>query len=205
MSKKKIYAVKNGKKIGIFKTWDECKEQVNGYKGAEYKSFENEEDALNYINGTNVVIVSPAMPKKDEIYAYIDGSFNKDTNEYAYGIVIINSQKEIKTLSGKDNREDVASMRNVAGELKGAMTVVNYVVKNLPEIKKIRIYHDYEGIAKWVTGEWRTNLEFTTKYKEYMNKMKENIEISFEKVKAHTGVEYNEMADKLAKNELGIK
>lgn len=205
MSKKKFYAVKNGKKIGIFNTWDECKEQVNGYKGAEFKSFENREEALNYINGTDVKIISPAIPKEDEIYAYIDGSFNKDTNEYAFGVVIINSQKEIKTFSGKDNREDVASMRNVAGELKGAMTVVNYVVKNLPEIKKIKIYHDYEGIAKWVTGEWRTNLEFTIKYKEYMNKMKEKIEISFEKVKAHTGVEYNEMADKLAKNELGIK
>lgn len=35
----KFYAVRKGKKTGIFSTWDECKEQVTGYKGAIYKSF----------------------------------------------------------------------------------------------------------------------------------------------------------------------
>ena len=28
LSKKKFYAVKKGKKIGIYNTWDECKKQV---------------------------------------------------------------------------------------------------------------------------------------------------------------------------------
>ena len=41
----KFYAVKEGKKPGIYHTWDECKEQVNGYSGAVYKSFSNEEEA----------------------------------------------------------------------------------------------------------------------------------------------------------------
>lgn len=45
MSKKKIYAVMQGRKTGIFKTYDECKEQVTGYQNAIFKSFENEEDA----------------------------------------------------------------------------------------------------------------------------------------------------------------
>lgn len=45
MSKKKIYAVMQGRKTGIFKTYDECKEQVTGYPNAIFKSFENEEDA----------------------------------------------------------------------------------------------------------------------------------------------------------------
>ena len=27
----KFYAVKEGKKPGIYMSWDECKEQVNGY------------------------------------------------------------------------------------------------------------------------------------------------------------------------------
>ena len=35
----KYYAVKKGRKTGIFTTWDDCKAQVNGYKGAVYKSF----------------------------------------------------------------------------------------------------------------------------------------------------------------------
>ena len=45
----KFYAVKEGKKPGIYMSWDECKEQVNGYSGAVYKSFTNEEEAKAFI------------------------------------------------------------------------------------------------------------------------------------------------------------
>ena len=46
----KFYAVKEGKKPGIYHTWDECKEQVNGYSGAVYKSFTNEEEAKAFLS-----------------------------------------------------------------------------------------------------------------------------------------------------------
>ena len=40
MSKKqKYYVVWRGKKPGIYKSWEECKEQITGYKNAQYKSF----------------------------------------------------------------------------------------------------------------------------------------------------------------------
>ena len=42
MAKKKFYAVRQGRKIGMFLTWDECKKQVMGYPGAIYKSFGTE-------------------------------------------------------------------------------------------------------------------------------------------------------------------
>ena len=37
--KVKYYAVRVGRKAGIYKTWSECKEQVCEYSGAIYKSF----------------------------------------------------------------------------------------------------------------------------------------------------------------------
>jgi ribonuclease HI len=36
---KKLYVVWKGRKTGIFKSWDECAAQVNGFPGAEYKAF----------------------------------------------------------------------------------------------------------------------------------------------------------------------
>lgn len=39
MGKKKFYVVWKGKKQGVFSSWEECKESVDGFKGAEYKSF----------------------------------------------------------------------------------------------------------------------------------------------------------------------
>ena len=108
----KFYAVKEGKKPGIYHTWDECKEQVNGYSGAVYKSFTNEEEAKAFI-------------KKEErkvsddlgLLAYVDGSYNIKTKEYGYGCVLIEGQQVIKQLLGKGNQPDYASMRNVSGEI----------------------------------------------------------------------------------------
>ena len=37
--KKKVYAVRNGRKTGLFMSWDDCKKQVDAYPGARYKSF----------------------------------------------------------------------------------------------------------------------------------------------------------------------
>ena len=45
----KYYAVKNGRKKGIFLTWDECKESVDGYPSATFKSFKTKEDAEAYL------------------------------------------------------------------------------------------------------------------------------------------------------------
>ncbi|MBK8473011.1 MAG: RNase H1/viroplasmin domain-containing protein [Sphingobacteriales bacterium] len=37
-SKKKYYVVWTGRKTGIFRTWDECKAQVDGFAQARYQS-----------------------------------------------------------------------------------------------------------------------------------------------------------------------
>ena len=52
MAKKKFYAVKQGRKTGMFLTWDDCKKQVMGYPGAIYKSFGTREEAEAYLGVT---------------------------------------------------------------------------------------------------------------------------------------------------------
>ena len=48
-TKRKFYAVANGYKTGIFKTWADCKDSVHGYPGAKYKSFKTEALATEYL------------------------------------------------------------------------------------------------------------------------------------------------------------
>ncbi len=43
--KKKFYVVWKGKKPGVYSTWNECKKQINGFEGAQYKSFAIESEA----------------------------------------------------------------------------------------------------------------------------------------------------------------
>lgn len=49
--KKKFYVVWKGKHSGIFETWDDCKAQIKGYKGAQYKSFSTFAVAKKAFNG----------------------------------------------------------------------------------------------------------------------------------------------------------
>ena len=48
---KKYYAVKEGRTRGIFEDWESCKQSVNGYSGAQYKSFPTREEAEKYVCG----------------------------------------------------------------------------------------------------------------------------------------------------------
>ena len=45
MAKKKYYVVWSGHKKGVFSSWDQCKKQIDGYQGAQYKAFADKEEA----------------------------------------------------------------------------------------------------------------------------------------------------------------
>jgi len=46
MNAKKWYVVWKGLEPGIYTTWPECKQQIDGFEGARYKSFETQEHAV---------------------------------------------------------------------------------------------------------------------------------------------------------------
>lgn len=193
----KYYAVKKGRNPGIYHTWGECSNQVIGYKGASYKKFHSYDEALDFMEGHKTATINTKNEiKDDEMIAYVDGSFSVDANIYSYGIVIITKDGK-ETFNGYGNDLDLAQMRNVSGELKGAVEAIQLAVDR--HMKRLYLHYDYAGIEKWATGEWKTNKNGTKMYKEFYDKMKDQIDIVFIKVKAHSGVEYNEEADGLAK------
>lgn len=196
---KKYYAVKQGKKTGVFTTWDECKQNVHGYPGAEYKSFTSKVEAENYLRGSN----EAEGPKEDsategetEVVAYVDGSFNEESSEFSYGAVVFYEGEQMH-FAEKFNDPDLVSMRNVAGEIKGSERAMAFAVEK--GAKSLAIHHDYEGIAKWCNGEWKANKTGTKAYKKYYDDIKNDVSVKFVKVKSHSGDEFNDLADKLAK------
>ncbi|MFI3325825.1 MAG: ribonuclease H family protein [Clostridia bacterium] len=193
---KKIYCVKNGRKTGKFYTWEQCKAQVDGFTGAIYKSFTDENDADNYLDYKEQEHTSD-----DVAIAYVDGSFKESSAEFSCGAVILYGGTEI-CISKKYNDEKFVSMRNVAGEIMGAVEVLRYCIKN--NIQNIDIYHDYEGVAKWPTNQWKANKSGTIAYKKFCDNCRDKISFKFVKVKAHSNNKYNDMADELAKKALGI-
>ena len=45
MAKGKFYVVWNGRNVGVYSDWDSCKMQIEGFKGAQYKSFPDRQSA----------------------------------------------------------------------------------------------------------------------------------------------------------------
>lgn len=205
MAKKKVYAVRKGKKTGLFQTWDACRASVDGYPGAEYKSFLSMEEAQAYLNrpadllpgARSSVGTDGGKNEEDQVVAYVDGSFNKDIGRYAFGCVLIRPDGGIVRESGSGNDPESLQLRNVTGEMLGAMYAVRWCEVN--GYSAVRICYDYMGIEMWAVGSWRTNNSLTQKYAAFMRESGSRIRITFQKIAAHTGVEYNEEADKLAK------
>ena len=191
----KFYAVKKGKKTGIFSTWDECKEQVTGFKGAVYKSFKTLSEAEAFLEKNEEKIEN--IEEVDGVYAYIDGSFDRVSGIYGSGVVIVDGDEKYE-YKHAGNREDYAQLHNVAGELEAAKFVMWYAVDK--KIKEITLFYDYQGIEAWAVGDWKANLSYTQDYVKFYNKVKTAVKVNFVKVKAHTGIELNEVVDKLAKD-----
>ncbi|MDU5417873.1 ribonuclease H family protein [Peptoniphilus harei] len=188
----KYYAVRIGRNPGIYHTWDECKRETMGFKGASFKKFSTREDAEAFINEVEEEKKESAV--KDELVVYVDGSYRNKDKSHSYGVYMFNDEEEY-TYSKRFFKD--SEMRNVSGEIKGAMRAMEEAVK-LGK-KKIYLHYDYEGIRSWALGFWKTNKEGTIYYKNFYDSIKDKLEVKFIKVEAHSGVKYNELVDQLAK------
>ena len=136
-----------------------------------------------------------------EAIAYVDGSFNTDTGEYGSGVAFF-CGGELTEFSQKGSNPDAATMRNVSGEVMASMIAMREASKR--NLRTLVIYHDYEGIAKWCTGEWKTKKEGTRIYKEFYQQMRlSGLDIQFVKVEGHSGDTWNDRADELARDAIG--
>jgi ribonuclease HI len=133
-----------------------------------------------------------------KISAYVDGSYDSVGHIYGGGVAIqVEGIEAPLSLKVHGNDKAYERFRNVAGELLATMTAIN--VAREVGCTELEIYYDYEGIAKWINGEWQARKQIAIKYQMFVRAAQQLMTISFHKVRAHSGDKLNELADKLAK------
>lgn len=197
-----FYAVAKGRDIGVFDSWDKCNKLVNKFSNADYRKFKLEDEAIIYVHDKNpgfmkeyVAKITGESFKDDILYAFIDGSYNKETKKIGYGIVYVKKNEIISKDLGLVDKNIQYKSKNVLGELKSAEKVIYTAIAN--NYKHICICYDFEGIKGWALDIWKSNIELTQNYKKLMKKYIPILDITFKKVDTHIN-KYNKMADKLA-------
>ncbi|MDU5493304.1 MAG: ribonuclease H family protein [Clostridium perfringens] len=204
---KKYYAIAKGKSgiPKIVETWTECQKEVIGCKGAKYKSFASKEEAEKFIsiheNGGSFEEVKGNEEVKDDlIYIYVDGSFKVSKENYSYGFLVVKNDEILYEDNGVGYDKEAIALRNVSGEVEGAMKAIEYAIEN--GYKDIVLCYDYQGIESWALGTWKRNNRITQNYNEFMQEKFKLIKVRFKKIKGHSGNKFNDRADILAKKAL---
>lgn len=214
MAKNKFYAIRSGvhpetkERVEnlILTSWAEAGTYVTGVK-AEYKGFPTLPEAEEYLGSSDPLLnKSEGKYNKHALHVYVDGSYNKDIPNYGYGMVCAKDGKFLHMQHGEGKNADAISMQQIGGELLGCMNGLLYALKN--GHKEVVIFHDYKGVCYHAIGYWKRDNAFSETYYNWVqNFLSKNpsITVTFCKVDAHTGDDFNELADGQAKKSVGLE
>jgi ribonuclease HI len=197
MANSKYYAVKKGRKVGIYQSWDECKAQTEGYSGAIYKGFKTRKEAENYLNEVDG-LNKDTKAKDNCLNAYINGYSDKCIPACSFGAIVVSNDKT-KISYGKRTDIESTELLDVSGEITGAIKAMRIGSSMPGSYSKLVIHHSYEGIAKWCDGTQTIDSELSRKYVSEYKEISEVIPIEF--ISMESGIEdrYYDSAYKLAK------
>lgn len=166
--KKKFYVVWAGRKRGIYATWEECQKQTDGFEGAQYKSFESEQEAIDAFSKKYSQSIFPKA-KKDKIVnpnatpptkesVVVDAAWNTKTGDMEYqGFDFRNGKLLFRKGPFKDGTNNI-------GEFLAIVHALALLKKH--EIK-LPIYTDSRTAISWVNKKFaNTKLEQTDNNKE---------------------------------------
>lgn len=152
---KKFYAVKRGRKTGLYTVWAECAAQVKGFQGAVYKGFMTEDEARAWLGGADArteqpraaaEMAAPSAPDADYII-HTDGSCLRNPGGAGGWAAVIETTATgaVEEKSGGD-----PETTNNRMELTAALMALSAV----PEGARVALYTDSQYLKNAFTKFW---------------------------------------------------
>lgn len=219
---KKFYAVLKGHKVGIFTTWAACQASTKGYSGAAFKSFTTKEEADVYLGNTSMSPgTSPAksiqataatgltvvLAYQFPIQIYTDGACDPNPGATGSGLVIYEYGK-LTTLkygyhapNGTNNTAELIALREAI------KLAHDYIEKGQPveilsdsdySLKAVFVWSEGWEKKNWTKGGSAPiqNLELIKECYVLSRPLIGKVQMTH--VRAHSGTEGNELADRLS-------
>ena len=192
-----MYAVNKGRIPGIYKTWRECKNQIDGFSGAKFKKFDSLIDAKKFVKTGQIPDIKLfGQINKDNyktlINVYTDGSCYGNGSQISYGgFGIYCSELNINYNEGL-----ISPCTNNIAELKAIIKTLEFIKDFLKEeTTLINIYTDSEYSLNAFTtfGDkchkllWKNNPKNQDLIKMGYYIIKSTNNIRFNHVYSHTG------------------
>ena len=152
---KKFYAVKRGRKTGLYTVWAECAAQVKGFQGAVYKGFMTEEEARAWLGGVDAraeqpraaaEMAAPSAPDADYII-HTDGSCLRNPGGAGGWAAVIETTA---TGAVEEKSGGAPETTNNRMELTAALMALSAV----PEGARVALYTDSQYLKNAFTKFW---------------------------------------------------
>lgn len=145
---------------------------------------------------------------ENDIVIYTDGGCSGNPGPGGWGAVILADGKDLRLSGGEHNTT------NNRMELMAAISALS-AVANTPDFnnRPVSVYADSQyvknGITSWITN-WKKNGWRTAAKKPVLNQdlwqkldaLNSSLNVSWNWVKGHAGIEYNEVCDQLCQTEI---
>lgn len=145
VAKQKYYVVWSGKSPGIYYSWDECKRQVMGVKGARYKSFLSETEAKEAFQSGKIENNHSTSSTKQADYIKesisVDAACSGNPGDMEYKGVYTDNSKEIFHFG------PIANGTNNIGEF---LAIVHALALLKEKNLDLPIYSDSMTALSWV-------------------------------------------------------
>jgi ribonuclease HI len=163
-TKQKFYVVWKGRKTGIFKTWDECKNQVFGFDDASYKSFPSYAQAEYAFNNSAPTFSRKISVEKTtrtsnqkfiEDSLVVDAACSGNPGDMEYQGIYLKTREKLFAMGPyKDGTNNI-------GEFLAIVHALAFCKKNNLSLP---IYSDSKTAIAWVRNKKaKTNLERTSR------------------------------------------